>query len=231
MKLLPKLLWTAMAATIFSPAFAASQDSINQGYLVDSSGQIVTSNSGLCWHDADWTPARAVERCDPSLRPRAVAEPVVVVAVLAPAPVVLAPLPVPVPVPVPQKMSFSGDALFGFDKAVLRPEGQLMLSNLAQQLNATTFDTIVLSGHADRLGSEKYNQKLSEQRANAVKDFLITKDIAANRIEASGKGKSQPVTATAECLGSQSPRVIACLQPDRRVDVEVNAIKATAMAR
>ncbi|MES2877840.1 MAG: OmpA family protein [Pseudomonadota bacterium] len=223
MKLLPKFLLTAMAATVLIPALAATQDAVNQGYVVDSSGQIVTNSTGLCWHDSDWTPARAVEQCDPTIRPLALAEPV-------PKSVVVAP-PVVVPAPLPQKMSFSGDALFAFDKAVLKPEGQVMLADLAKQLKTANYETIVVSGHADRLGSAKYNQKLSESRATSVKDFLVSKDIPASRISASGKGETEPVTKVDECKGAKSAKVIACLQPNRRVDVEVSGTQAVAMTR
>ena len=227
MKTLPKFLLTVIAATVLVPALAAAMtDAINQGYVLDSSGQIVTSNAGLCWHDSDWTPARAVEQCDPTIKPLAVVAPApksVVVAQAAPV--------VVVPAPLPQKMSFSGDALFTFDKAVLKPEGREMLSGLAKQLNATTYDVITVSGHADRLGSAKYNQKLSERRANSVKAFLVSKDVPASRIEAFGKGETQPVTKAGDCLGKQSPKVIACLQPDRRVDVEVSGTKTTPAAQ
>lgn len=226
MKTRPKFLMTVIAATVLVPALAATTDAINQGYVVDSSGQIVTSNAGLCWHDSDWTPARAVEQCDPTIKPLAVVAPVPKSVVVAQAdPVVI------VPAPMPQKMSFSGDALFTFDKAVLKPEGQEMLSGLAKQLHATTYDVITVSGHADRLGSAKYNQKLSERRANSVKAFLVSKDVPASRIEASGKGETQPVTKADECKGKQSAKVIACLQPDRRVDVEVSGTKTTPVAQ
>ena len=59
----------------------------------------------------------------------------------------------------------------------------------------------------------------------AVKDYLVSRDIPANRMSADGKGKSQPVTKPGDCLGPKSAKVIACLQPDRRVDVEVTGTK------
>jgi OOP family OmpA-OmpF porin len=89
------------------------------------------------------------------------------------------------------------------------------------QLNGATYNTIGATGHTDRFGSDTYNQKLSERRANAVKDYLVSRDIPAGRISADGKGETQPVTKAGDCLGAKSAKVIACLQPDRRVDVEV----------
>jgi OOP family OmpA-OmpF porin len=84
---------------------------------------------------------------------------------------------------------------------------------------------ILAIGHTDRIGSVKYNQKLSVKRAEAVKQYLVDKGIAANRIYAEGKGKSQPVTKAGDCKGKVTSALIACLQPDRRVDVEVTGTK------
>ena len=224
MKSLSKIVCAALAATALIPAAALAADTRYQGYLVDSSGSIVTSGSGLCWHTSDWTPARAVEPCDPVAKPVAVMAPYVPRAVeVAPAP----PAPVVTPpvaqaTPVQKKMSFEADALFSFDKAELKPEGKVMLDDLARQLNGTNYDVIHAIGHTDRFGSSQYNQKLSERRANGVKDYLMGKNIAANRIEASGRGESQPVTRADDCKGPLSAKTIACLQPDRRVDVEMN---------
>jgi len=80
---------------------------------------------------------------------------------------------------------------------------------------------ITAVGHADRFGSEAYNQRLSEQRVAAVKTYLVGKGIDPNRIRTEGKGETQPVTKTAECAGASGAKLIACLQPDRRVEVEV----------
>ena len=125
----------------------------------------------------------------------------------------------------PQKINFSADALFDFDKSVLKPEGKAMLEDLARQLNGAQYENIAATGQTDRFGSEEYNKKLSERRANAVKDYLVSRDIPANRINAEGKGETQPVTKAGDCLGAKSAKVIACLQPDRRVDVEVTGTK------
>ena len=125
----------------------------------------------------------------------------------------------------PQKISFSGDALFAFDKSVLKPEGRVLLDGLVAQLSGATYDNIQATGHTDRFGSNAYNQKLSERRANAVKDYLASKDVMASRIDAQGKGETQPVTKAGDCLGAKSAKVVACLQPDRRVDIEMTGAK------
>jgi len=132
----------------------------------------------------------------------------------------------------PQQINFSADAMFAFDKAVLKPEGKAMLDDLARTLNGAQYDAVRATGQTDRFGSNQYNQKLSERRANAVKDYLVSRDIPANRINAVGMGETQPVTKAGDCLGAKSAKVIACLQPDRRVDVEVNGTKdQTASSR
>ncbi len=228
-----------LALTTLTPGVALAQDARNQGYLLDKSGEIVTSPiSGLCWRDSDWTPARAVARCDQTNRPVAYAPPTApspapaekptVIAAVTPPAVVTPPAP---PKPIPQKVSFSADALFAFDKSELKPEGKVMLDDFAQQLKGTTYDTILATGHADRFGSVDYNQQLSMRRANTVKDYLMSKDILASRIDAEGKGKSQPVTKPGECVGAMSSKVIACLQPDRRVDVEMTGTKTVVVTQ
>jgi OOP family OmpA-OmpF porin len=213
------LIFVGVAAAFLS-GLSLAADTRNQGYLVDTNGTIVpTATTDMCWRDSDWTPARSVEPCDPVKR------------VEAPAPrlaAVTPPQPAPQPAPakmLPQKINFSADALFDFDKAVLKPEGKAMLDNLARDLNGAQYEVIVATGHTDRFGSNEYNQKLSERRSQTVKDYLVSRDIPANRIDAEAKGETQPVTKADDCLGAKSAKVIACLQPDRRVDVEVTGTK------
>lgn len=233
MKPMAKFVMAAFAATALIPAMALAQDSRNQGYLVDTNGTIVTTtNAGLCWRDSDWTPARSVEPCDLAKKPVAAIAPAPApkAAVIAAAPPAAIPEPAPVK-PVLQKMSFSADALFAFDKSVLKPEGKRMLNDLVRQVNGGTYDHIAATGHADRFGSAGYNQKLSERRANAVKDYLVSRDVLASRIDAEGKGETQPITKAGDCSGAKSAKVIACLQPDRRVDVEMEGTKTIASSR
>ncbi|MBY0268564.1 MAG: OmpA family protein [Burkholderiales bacterium] len=229
MKMIMKPMVAAIAAMLLLPAMVQGADSKNQGYLVDTYGNNVTmSGTNLCWRDSDWTPARSVEPCDPVNKP------------VAAAPVPPAPRPVAVAEvapalepakPLPQKISFSGDALFAFDKAVLKPEGKVMLDGLVNQLEGATYDNIIATGHTDRFGSNAYNQKLSERRAQAVKDHLVGKNVQASRIDAEGRGEAQPVTKPGDCRGAKSARVVACLQPDRRVDVEMKGSKTVTGSR
>jgi len=84
---------------------------------------------------------------------------------------------------------------------------------------------IIAVGHTDRLGSDAYNQKLSERRAASVKTYLVSKGIDANRVYTEGKGEKNPVTKADQCPGPKSKKVIECLQPDRRVDIELIGTK------
>jgi OOP family OmpA-OmpF porin len=132
--------------------------------------------------------------------------------------------PAPMVVPVPRRrVSYSAESMFGFDRAALTPEGKASLDSFTAELAGTQFDSINVEGHTDRLGSEAYNQKLSLQRADAVKEYLVTTGkVDPAKIVTVGKSESAPVTATADCKG-QSPtaKLIACLAPDRRVEIEV----------
>ena len=184
----------------------------------------------------------------PAPAPRMAAAPVYV----APAPVYVAPAPAPAPAPPPivapppppvvvvapvapvvlppvrRRVSFSADSLFTFDKSIVRPEGKVALDKFAQELKGgTQFDVITVEGHTDRLGSTAYNQRLSAQRAEAVKAYLVSSGgVPGPKVSAVGKGESAPVTKAKDCVGSKpTPKLIACLQPDRRVEVEVTGTR------
>ena len=104
---------------------------------------------------------------------------------------------------------------------MLRPAGRATLDDFAGKLKDINPEMINAVGHTDRFGSERYNQRLSEERVAAVKAYLVSKGIEPNRMHTEGKGKSDPVTKAGDCEGAKSAKVIACLQPDRRVDIEV----------
>ncbi len=222
---------TLAAIIALSPAIALAQDAKNQGYLLDQNMNIVTSaTTGLCVRTSDWTPARAVAQCDPDLVKKPA--PPAPKPASAPAPKKEAPKP-PVqpkkeapPKLLPQKINFSADALFDFDKAELRPAGKAMLDDLTRLLQGANYEVILAIGHTDRIGTAAYNQKLSLRRAGAVKKYLTEKGIPPNRVYADGKGKTQPVTKPSDCKPKlDRKQLIACLQPDRRVDVEVTGTK------
>ncbi len=210
-----------LAAFGLAASTAAAQAPVS-GYLTYGASAPVKSGNAICWRTGYWTPALATSECDPDLVPKAAVAPAPVPRAAAPAP---APAPKPAPAPVFERATFSADVFFEFDKAVLRDEGRRQLDTLAGQIAGINLEVAVIVGYADRIGSSAYNQKLSERRANAVKAYLVSKGVADNRIYAEGKGEAQPVTGD-KCkkMGGESGRnakLVACLQPDRRVEVEV----------
>ena len=143
----------------------------------------------------------------------------------APAPVVVAPPPSPAPamVAAPTKVSFAADTLFDFNRSSVKPAGKAALDKFAADLRGISFQTIAVTGHTDRIGSHAYNLKLSAARAEAVKAYLSARGIAAAMIDAKGIDGANPVTKPGQCKGSKpTPALVACLAPDRRVDVEVS---------
>jgi OOP family OmpA-OmpF porin len=187
------------------------------GYLVNGGGDIIVRGStGICWHAGYWTPAMAIKECDPDLVPKE--------EVKAPPPAPAAPTPPPPPPPpkvTTEKVTMSADALFDFNKADLKAEGKAKLDDLSGKLKGINLEVIIAIGHADRFGTDKYNNALSLKRAEAVKSYLVGKGIEPNRIYTEGKVKKQPITKPDQCKGPKSPKVVACLQPDRRVEIEV----------
>ncbi len=182
------------------------------GYVIDARGYVAKSGTGLCWRTGYWTPAMAIAECDPDLAKKAESK------AAAPATGVK---------PAAAKVTLAADALFDFNKAVLRAEGKAALDKLVNDVKGIKLEVIIAVGHADRIGKDAYNQKLSERRAAAVKDYLVGKGIEANRVYAEGKGEKQPKTTAAQCGKSvaKSKKLIDCLQPDRRVEIEVIGTK------
>ncbi|MFY9460924.1 OOP family OmpA-OmpF porin [Aquabacterium commune] len=168
-----------------------------------------------CWRDNPWTPATGVQGCDGVPAPAAAPAP----AAPAPAPAA-APTPAPVAVPVApatEKVSFAADAFFDFDKAVLKPEGKAKLDDLADKVKGITLEVIIAVGHTDSVGTDGYNQKLSEKRSEAVKSYLVGKGIEASRVYVEGKGEKQPVADNKSADGRAK---------NRRVEIEVVGTRA-----
>jgi OOP family OmpA-OmpF porin len=210
-----------LAVTLGLCASLAQAQAVDRVYAIDGRGNVVVDPYGLCWRTSFWTPAAAAKdpagyTCDKDLMPKKAEAAPVAVATPAPAPRVA-----PAAAPVQAKETIAADALFDFDKAVLRPEGRAKLDEVVARSSRLALEVVIAVGHTDRLGKAAYNQKLSERRAAAVKDYLVSKGITANRIYTEGKGSNQPVTKPGDCKGPKSPSVVACLQPDRRVDIEI----------
>jgi OmpA-OmpF porin, OOP family len=195
-----------MAASAVAQSVPASRQATNDNW-VNGTGEYVWMNgtNELCWRDAFWTPATANAKCDGAL--------------VAQAPTPPAPAAPVAPAISSQKVTYQADALFDFDKAILKPAGKEQLNELAGKLQGMNLEVAVATGYTDKIGSDKYNDRLSLRRAQAVKAYLVSKGMPANKIYTEGKGKRNPVTTG--CNQKNRKQLIACLAPDRRVEVEV----------
>ena len=189
---------------------------------VDNRGNVDMFSLGLVYRfGASTPPARA-------------AEPMPVV-VMAPAPVAEpAPPPPPPPPPppappaprAPMRINLAADSLFDFDRSTLKPDGRAALDKLAADLRGLNYDAVSITGHTDRIGSHAYNLKLSTRRAETVSAYLAQSGIPSAKLSATGVDGAKPVTQPGDCKGSRPmPALIACLQPDRRVEVEVTGTR------
>jgi OmpA-OmpF porin, OOP family len=204
---------TAAQTVVVEPADASR-------YVTDSRGGVAVSGTGLCVHTGSWTPGTTVAGCDPLPR-RVAAAPAPEPEPAPPAPAAAAPaepvappqqLAEPAPAPMPEKLSLSTDALFNFDKADLRPDAKAELDSMLERMRASNVDEINLVGHTDSIGTDAYNQKLSERRADAVKAYLVSQGMPAEKIHTEGRGKREPVADNKTKEGRQE---------NRRVDVAV----------
>jgi OOP family OmpA-OmpF porin len=215
-------------------AGTAGCDPKNCAYVIDSwnvpNNNVVRSGSyngalglagNLCWRTGYWTPQMAIAQCDPDLVPKPAAPPPPAAAP-APPPPPPAPAPAPAPAPQVQKITLASKALFDFDKAILKPEGKAAIdSEIISKLSSVQkLELVLVTGHTDRIGTQQYNQRLSERRADAVRDYLVSRGVPRDRIETLGMGKTQPVPGVV-CNQKALKALIACLAPNRRVEVEV----------
>jgi OOP family OmpA-OmpF porin len=227
MKKLNKVAVLFASAALVAPIAAFAQSS-NQDNWKSTDGTIwKNGTSELCWRDANWTPATANQACDGALKPPPPPPPAPRAAPApapAPAPVVVPPAPKPavapvvVPAaPVSEKVTFAADAFFDFDKAVLKPEAKAKLDDLVGKTAAVALEVIIAVGHTDSVGADGYNQKLSVDRSEAVKSYLVGKGIEKNRVYTEGKGEKQPVADNKTAEGRAK---------NRRVEIEVVGTRA-----
>ncbi len=215
MKKLNKIAMLFATVALATAAGAQSVDNWRNG-----TGELVWKAGAdhLCWRDANWTPATAVQGCDGAITAQAPQAPAAAVApapAAAPAP---APASVAAPVVAASKVTYAADAFFDFDKAVLKPEGKAKLDDVVAKVKGINLEVIVAVGHTDSVGKDAYNQKLSVKRAEAVKAYLVSKGIEANRVYTEGKGEAQPVADNKTGAGRAK---------NRRVEIEVVGTRAT----
>ena len=217
---------TALMAAMSDMQAQAADD--RAGYLTTTDGRPVTYGSGECVRTGEWRPGMHYQRCDAPSVSAARAAPVTA-QVKAPAkrqiPAERAKIR---PTPVPFKVAI--DTLFDFDRATLKPQGRALLDKFADRMAHTDFQTIDIVGHTDRIGSASYNQRLSERRAQAVRDYLAARGLDSKKLSVEGVGSSETVTAAGQCSGQRGNRLIECLQPDRYAELKVAGTAPNAAA-
>lgn len=225
MKKASKTVFAALGMASLTLIGIASADEITrEGYLLDSRGNVARNSFNECWKAGNWTPAMAIAECDSGLVKKM--EPKKVEAVVPAAEPSVAPVEsVAVPAaPVLVPITLQAEKLFDFDKSVIRPDGKTVLNDeVVNKLKASSQVEVVVTGHADRIGSEFYNQGLSQRRADAVKAYLVEQGIEESHIETVAKGESQPLVSCDDVKGEVSGKnrkLVDCLQPNRRVVVE-----------
>jgi long-chain fatty acid transport protein len=189
--------------------------SVAQNGLIDGTYKnnviVVSAQVTYTW---DQPPQAAPKVAEVAPAPAPVAKPA------PPPPPPPAPAPAPAPTPQVQKITLDSKVLFDFDKAVLKPEGKAAIDSqvVGRLAEVQKLDVVLVTGHTDRLGTDAYNQKLSERRADAVRDYLVSKGVDKAKIETIGLGEKQPVV---QCDQKNRKDLIACLQPNRRVELQV----------
>jgi OmpA-OmpF porin, OOP family len=150
----------------------------------------------------------------------------------APPPPAPAPAPAPAPKPVakpeapkkPAVLTVTSTELFEFNNATLTPQARAKLDQevVARAKDFSSISLVHIDGHADRLGSHPYNQRLSEKRAEAVQAYLVSKGFDASKMETLGSGKTNAVKSCPDQRDRKA--LIECLAPNRRVVVEVKGM-------
>jgi len=217
---------------VTSFAFAQAGER-SAGYWYDNAGNVWKNSYKECWRAGYWTPSMAIAECDPDLVKKEEKKPAPAAKQDTVPAQPLVPPPTGPAKPAFAKVTIQAETLFDFDKAVVRPDGKEVLDRevVAKMKQYPQVEVLLITGHADRIGSDKYNMKLSERRAQAVKDYLISQGIEASRLETAAKGESEPVVSCKEIKGPENRRnkkLVECLQPNRRVVVEIKVQKSSA---
>jgi OOP family OmpA-OmpF porin len=221
-----KLVHAFAIAGVAVASLAASGVSAQvQGYVTDSRGGIVKDPFGLCWRTGYWSPSLANVECDPDLAPKAAPAPAPAAAPAKPAPAPVAPPKPAAAAPAAAKrcdatVTLRNDEVFEFNKAVLTATAKTRLDSdiIAKLATCAKVEAVIIEGHTDRLGSQAYNQKLSEKRADAVKAYLVSKGANRDSIETIGMGKTVPAIFCGSEIKARKD-LIACLAPSRRAIV------------
>ena len=208
-------------AALSAPSLAQNDikaSAVNNAYLQDARGTVTRSGAGLCWRSGYWTPADSVTGCDGSVATLAAST----VVDAAPAPAISAEVAAPKPV-VPKRCDFAvtlqNEETFDFNKVALKSDAKKRIDTevMEKLTNCNTLNLVIVTGHTDIIGTQQYNQKLSEKRAAVVASYLSSKGISAD-IDTMGMGKTQQIKACDDKL--TQTKLAECLAPNRRVVIE-----------
>ncbi|WJW76682.1 OmpA family protein [Thiohalobacter sp. IOR34] len=176
------------------PLAAGAASERTCGYAYDTAGNVVRDSAGRCVRSGFWTPAKAIEECEPEMFKKE--EPVT-----EPEPVAT-PAPAPAPKPVFKMVTLSAGALFDVDSDVIKPQAYAELDALVAHVKSLdSIERIEIAGHTDSSGSAEYNKQLSMRRANAVKNYLIDKGLDPRIMTTIGWGEEKPVASNATAEG------------------------------
>lgn len=220
---------TAMALLSLA-GVASAHEAKTEGYVIDSRGHVLRNNFKECVRTGFWTPAMAIPECDSNLAPKPAAVAAPPAPVAAPVMVKEEPKPTLVQEPIPEtwkillenKPVCIGGTEFEFDSAKLRREEIKKLDEVASFAEKYKDTQLEASGHTCSIGTEAYNQKLSERRAESVKAYLVKKGVVADRINTVGYGESKPIGDNKTREGREMNRrveVCTVLKVERKVRV------------
>ena len=133
--------------------------------------------------------------------------------------------PVVAPEVVSKTFSLASDVTFAFGKANLKPQAKATLDGIYGEIAQVNNASVAVAGYTDRIGKDAPNVKLSQRRADTVANYLVAKGVPAQSISAVGHGKANPVTGSTCDAVKGRKALIACLAPDRRVEIAVNGTK------
>ncbi|AAQ61233.1 Outer membrane protein OmpA [Chromobacterium violaceum] len=217
-----------LSALVAALLVSASAFAAKPGYAVDQSTDAVTRNSyGECWKTTYFDKAKdGLVECGDREAAKPVAE-----------------APKPALVSVKEKVTLSAKVLFDFNKSVLRADAKNELDPLVAKLKAHAgkgyLNGVEVDGYTDFMGSDKLNNALSQNRADAVKAYFVNAGVPAEKVTSIGKGKAE-AKMTEECKAKfpkyaknkkQNAEIKACIESDRRVEVTIDAVKESVVEK
>lgn len=202
---------TTLALLVAGLVTASASGHAATGYVEQSAGSVVRTGYGDCVHTQRWSIPNAIAECDPEIvaerdrKTDVAAVEVVMVTMRNP-------------------VRLETDTLFDFDSDVLRDSGKAALDDLLGTLTAEALQErkLQIRGYADKIGDAEYNQALSERRATAVRDYLVSRGMVPSFISMQGFGETDPVV---DCSGKRGDALIECLAPNRRTEIEFSAME------